>query len=77
MPQIKPQGDVKSFETYLDESDRGWNGVGGLPNNWRNNPDDPFGMEPIDPERAQSGDLSDAPDGRPDAAPGNANPTKF
>lgn len=74
MATIKPEGPVKEFEAYLDESKRGWNGVDGLPNFWRNGED---GMVPVDPQRAQSGGLSDAPSVAPDAAPGNSSPVKY
>ena len=74
MTTTKPQGG-KPFETFLDESDRGFQGVYGLPNHWRTGEN---GEEiPVNPERAQSGGLSDSPPGAPDAAPGNANPVKW
>lgn len=74
IPTTDPEGPAAPFKTFLDESDRGWNGVLGLPNHWRNGPN---GEEiPVDPEAAQSGGLSAAP-GTPDAAPGNASPVKF
>jgi len=75
MATTKPEGTVKPFETYLDEANRGWDGVGGLPNFWRFGEDGK--MLPVDPQRAQSGGMSDAPSEAPDAAPGNSSPAKY
>ena len=59
MATTKPEGPVAPFNTFLTEEDRGWQGVYGLPNTYRIDAD---GREvPVDPEREQSGGLSDAP----------------
>lgn len=76
MATTKPEGPVKEFQTFLDESDRGWNGVYGMPNHWRNGEN---GEEiPVDPQRAQSGGLADSSTADPpQSAPGNSSPVKF
>lgn len=76
MATTKPQGPVKEFQTFLTEDDRGWEGIYGMPNNYRVGED---GREtPVDPQRAQSGGLSDSSSADPPrAAPGNESPVKF
>lgn len=75
MATTKPAGPVKPFETFLAEDKLGGEGVYGMPNHWRTGED---GREiPVDPQREQSGGLSDAPSVAPVAAPGNSSPVKY
>lgn len=74
MATTKPAGPVKPFESFIAEEQMGV-GIYGMPNNYRVGED---GREiPVDPQREQSGGLSDAPSAAPVAAPGNSSPVKY